>query len=713
MKKLLGGLKPKELFLNHGEKIAFGTGILLVLLVLAGTEWSRYAKTPQEIISKVQDTKKKIASSVWPADKQATFGLQDYSARAQEVRGPLQIGRYEYSTNMWWPLYRKQELAKEPELIPVADLIATPGRMSFGIMPKMETGNLVAGADGQATTATAPTNEIDDDFAPVAKGAGLGAAGQFGAGGSLAETAGALNPALGAASPDIYGSSDGAMMGGMVAPAMSSRGERFIAIRGVWPIWQQMEKFQRALNLQSTSDARNYLQLLDFVLERQTAVAGSDPWTGPWDVVDSQRAIDVLMEAYDFAYDPVDPQITDVTITMPLPARLVGQWGDLATHPKILNYVLPPAEQERQRKLEEKLNEEFEKYQMKVEARRVEPKGFSKVQRNIRSMAETMFAGGGEYVAQIESDFNAWAPTDASVRMTLPDLKNRLQAVGRLMLFRYFDFDVRPGYAYRYRVRLKLRNPNFERPLDQVVDASVAEGTERETPNSSISNVAVVPDSVNFFLREVDRDPVNEQRSTISRPLARLDFFEWDATVGTMIKDTVELTTYGQFISEKKKSLKLDVAGPSFKDAEVTFRSDDLLLDAIADPKLDTEIHKDLKLPATNRGKAGILGEMLVMDEGGQLRTYDPATNVTKKAELTQYVQRERAPFKDIENKEAQPAGMLDGYGGYPGGEGAGDMGMMPGEMGMMPGGKTKGKKKNPRKMAPGMMMGGSSSGGP
>ncbi|HUQ67916.1 MAG TPA: hypothetical protein VM165_00245, partial [Planctomycetaceae bacterium] len=258
-------------------------------------------------------------------------------------------------------------------------------------------------------------------------------------------------------------------------------------------------------------------------------------------------------------------------------------------------------------------------------------------------------------------------------------------------------------------VKLVVRNPNFERPLDQVLDASVAEGTERDTPYSNISNASVVPDSVDYFLKEVDRDPVNDPRSSASRPLARLDFFEWDATVGTMIRDTVDLTSFGQFIAEKKKSLRLDVAVPSFKDTEVVFRSDDLLLDAIGDPKLDAEIHKDLKLPATLRGKAGLPAEMLVMNEGGQLRTLDPSTGQPRRAELMRYIERERAPFKQIENKEAQPAGMMEG-GGYPGemgSEAMGGSGMM--DMGMFgPPAKGKGKKKNPRKAAPG----GSSSGG-
>ncbi|HUQ72902.1 MAG TPA: hypothetical protein VM165_25460, partial [Planctomycetaceae bacterium] len=471
MKKLMGALKGlnfKELLLNHGEKLGFGLALLLVLLSLAGTEWSRYAKTPQEIIGAVKEAKTKIEASVWPEEKRLTFAPQDYTARAQDVRGPLQLARHEFSTNMWWPLYRKQELAKEPELLAVVDLIATPGVMAFGTVPKTATDGLMTGADGEAMVPAAEADDVDREFAPVSKSAASGALGsagfgpQSGPGGAhggspgmpaMPMPAGPMTGGPGGAhaggSSDLAGGMAGeyGMMGG--AAAMSSRGERFVAVRGIWPIWQQMEKFQRALNLQSTSDARNYLQLLDFVLERQTAVAGSDPWTGPWDVVDKQRALDVLGEAYDFAIDPVDPQITDVTITMPLPARLVGQWTDHATHPKIENFVLSPAELDRETKLQAKMVEEYEKYRLKEDSKKVKPRGFSNMQRNIRGMTEQMF--GSEYGDQITMDMGSYMASDPNIRMSLPDLKSRMMAIGRLVLFRYFDFDVRPGYAYRYR----------------------------------------------------------------------------------------------------------------------------------------------------------------------------------------------------------------------------------------------------------------------
>jgi hypothetical protein len=85
------------------------------------------------------------------------------------------------------------------------------------------------------------------------------------------------------------------------------------------------------------------------------------------------------------------------------------------------------------------------------------------------------------------------------------------------------------------------------------------------------------------------------------------------------------------------------------------------------------------------------------------LRTLDPSTGQSRRSELTQYVQRERAPFKHLENQEPKPTNMLEG-GSYPGAEGGMEMGMGMESM-YGPATKTKGKKKNPRKANPYSMM--------
>lgn len=742
MKKLMKGFNFKAFFLNHGEKVAFGVVALALLPVFLGTQWSRFAMTPQDIMNKAKATQEALARSVWPETKRAEFGLQDYAGQALAVRGPMNVAPYEYSTNIWWPLYRKQELAKEPEMVAVVDLIATPGRFTLGMNPSKAAGDMLADAssgDGAALSSDAPAeeemSEFDEQFGPARPaGAGPGGPGAMvgpgafgpgamgpGPGGGHDSGGGAFPPMMAGPAPSMTGAHDsdvadayldpsmmmpgmessgmgmmpgGGLRGGMIQgpPGLETRGERFVAVRGIWPIWEQMGKLQRALNLQTTNDARTYLELIDFSLERQTAIAGDQPWSGAWEQLDIQRAKDVLDEVYEYSPEPHHPQFIDSVITMPLPARRVGQWGRLATHPKL--DTLPPAELEREEKLQQALIEEYEKLRLKQDKDAGRAKGFAKQHNDTRSMASTIF--NSEYAGEFQQNMSGMIQQDRDMRGLRPqDLKMRLTAVGRNLLFRYFDFDVRPGYAYRYRVRLILRNPNYDRPLDQVLEPSVAEGLDRETPWSEPSTVAVVDRTVDYFLEDVERDPATETRTTATKPLARVDFYEWDTTKGTMIHDKVELQTYGQFVGGTRKSLQLDLGKPLFKDAEVSFRSEDLFVDTYADARIDPAQHPDLQIPAQQRGRVGLLPEAIVVTETGELGPLDPSRNRSRQNYLATYVKKEREAFETIKNAEDKPmmgGGDMMGF--------SADMEeMMESQMmGQMPGGKKK-KSRKPKNM--------------
>lgn len=674
--KKLGGLKgfnAKEFLLDHAEKLALGLFGLIVLGVLFKTDWSRTDKSPQAIKAKVTDAENRIRESVWPAEKKAAFQLKDFAGDAQRVRGPLDVTAYEYSTNMWWPLYRKQELAKEPVLLAVLDLQAKAGLVAIPTSPQPAGGDLLAADDGVNAAnpaAAAPPADPNDPFAPrtPVRNPFGGADGEvFGA--PTGPIAG--GPAMrggGAAAGIFEDGGYGGEMGMGMGSNLEARGERFIAVRGVWPLWQQLENIQRAMNLQTTNDARAYLDLLDFVLERQMAMAGDDPWAGPWEVVDIQRAFEVLDECVNYDIERVDPQILHPVITMPMPERKVGYWGDYATHPRIERFRLPPAELEREIKLQEKLRDEYEKYEQELKKRTTARGGFDKRSVNTRGMAEMLYENT-EVATEWEQSMRGTMERDPTMRMQLPDLKSRLTAVGRLLLFRYLDFDVRPGYAYRYRVKLKLRNPNFERPLDQVLTESVAQGIDRETPWSEPSNPAVIRQSVNYFLDDVERDPVTEPRPIANRSLAKVDFFEWDAKVGTMIRDTIDVRSFGQFLGGTRKSLRLDVVKETFKDDDVTFHSDDLLVDALMDlrldpSKVDANMHAGLTLPpSSQRGKVGLQPEALVVTSTGEIKTLDKSpTSLAQRDSLADYVRRERAPWEEFKNIDKQkPLGLMEG----------------------------------------------------
>ena len=71
------------------------------------------------------------------------------------------------------------------------------------------------------------------------------------------------------------------------------------------------------------NEAAGFVSFMDFELQRQVAQPGKNPWTGEWEKVDLQAALDVL-DRVDFDVELVDLAITDAVFTMPMPRRVSG-----------------------------------------------------------------------------------------------------------------------------------------------------------------------------------------------------------------------------------------------------------------------------------------------------------------------------------------------------------------------------------------------------
>ena len=466
------------------------------------------------------------------------------------------------------------------------------------------------------------------------------------------------------------GAMPGDMMsgGGGASSNVVARGVRYVAVRGVFPLEQQLKKYQNALKVTS-AEASTMFELLDFVLERQAARAGSEPWKdAKWEEVNVESALDVLREASDFELDPVQTGVTDSVITMSLPHRLLEYWGDHATHPNVRDFQLKPEDMERELKLQEQLKEEYEKAKLQSKPK-YERRGLSREQSDPRQMGIEMMASPSAASNMQNMMTNMATPMTegggGGIRMSAADIKQRLTANGRLLLFRYFDFDVQPGLAYRYRVKLKIKNPNFERAAAELVDPALALGAERDTEWSNISNPAVVPASVNYFLKDVERDPSRDEKVRASKAVANISMFEWDTKLGTMLHDTLRILSVGQFISEKKKSIVINAADSSYKDdVEVAFVTGDVLLDASGDFDIQPEQHPDLGLrPEKGRANAklGLLPEAIVMTGLGELRELDPASEKAKEQTLKKRVDDERNEFKNLKNAGTQSSGTQSG----------------------------------------------------
>ncbi len=717
-------LNIKSLLVNHGEKIVFGFFGMIVLGVLAvGTSWGRYQQTPDTLKQKVKEVRDKISAetNVWPASEQQTYKVVDFSDKARQLfspMAPVAMARYSFSPPLFHPLYRKNEPKREPKFEPVLFLIAKAGLAPLSM----------SATDNRLETEETPTMTVDDskpaaedggEFSerpsgaaaagpgagvtmpgsghagrptprggPPGMGPGGGHAGRPMQGGARASIPPGRPGAPGAAhaaggiSRLFSGMPEGDSMGSPMTAQVAdvkARGVRFVSVRGVFPLAKQIENYKTSLHI-SHAEAQSKLEITDFILERQTAVAGPDPWKEDnWKVVNIESALEVLNECSDIdSTDPVPATLRDAVITMNLPLRLIGFWGDFATHPKIKDEELKGDAIEMQNKALETLGATINENNL-TDSAKPQRRGLSSAQRDVRGMVSSVRSapGGADMFKSMMSQMPpamGRPPGGSSPNMAHMGTRSmpggamrggtdvdRLVVNTKYLLFRYFDFDVESGMAYRYRLRLKLRNPNFELTPDELAgaDPEIANGEERETPLSNISNPGVIDKTLNYFLKEVDREPYHEEKvkSNDAKPVAQLKIFDWDTTLGTVVKDVFNVTAIGGFVSgiggvgPKKETKVLDlVEGAIVTKKERKFTSMDVLLDVEGDVDLALDQHPDLKLAANGtRGMARLelVEEAIVGTSLGEVRMLDQVSEKAIEEKWDNRMSAERKQFAE------------------------------------------------------------------
>ena len=741
----LKGLNYKQLVIDHGEKGVFGLFALIVLVFLAGTSWSRYEKEPEQFLEKVAKGEAAIKASAWSDERKKDFrAVRDIAEEVKMLHSPLEASRFEYSTPWFWPMYPQTKPGADPKLLAVLELVSDVGRFIMIEQPNEQPQNLVAGVfdkgeseDGKkgvsADDDNAPRRTGNDDTAPrVGVGAAVGA-----------NPAGADPQAAMQMQARMAGGSGGSGMAGN-QPTVNARGVRFAAVRGVFPLKDQVEDFAKAIQLE-TSQAAELVEFLDFELQRQVALSGNpDPWSGKWEPVDLQAALDVI-DRVDFDTELVDTAFTDAVFTMPLPRRVAGTWNKYASHPKIKDLSKEMAEAQAQ--LMQKMVED-------AEARKLEApkgkKGFSGKVNDMRVMRTQMnsapsmggpSAGSGSssmaaMMCQVNDDVTAGSAMPFSQGMNfgsgpnnsfasaVTSMGNQMQKtdtrLSKYLLFRYFDFTVTPGNAYRYRVRLVLRNPNYTRPVEELVDASVAEGDVRMTPWSEPTTPSVIPEEQKVFLAKIDK---GRPESGVA-PVVNMDIVQWFADAGTNIAVKLEKLQLGQFVGGRAKT---EVLRPemSLKEEEIPVFTGSILADIATAPltELDAAEHADLKVDAKKLKQLGTVDKALLVDRFGHLLALDPKASEDDQRRSLRSVEEEHRVWSHLKSRNdaagaARPSD-LDRLAGKNSSASAssGDMMnmMMGGMMGGAPSPLKKGKGpagKKPPKNSGGNSSGGSSSGG-
>ncbi|MCA9053481.1 MAG: hypothetical protein KDA75_06570 [Planctomycetaceae bacterium] len=714
----LNGEGIKQFFINHGEKVGLGVVGLVVVYALATATWVPYDGDPEEIKTKAEEAKKQyLAQEIKPEDEQQlelVVAPEDRPAALvnREMLDDLSAGNWNLAVLMSSspndgkvPLKEAQDLF---ERHPIRNLSAAGSYVLLNLGPEVPEAEEIPDATDTSPVPPAladsgafPNSSILDDRFERRANTGSGGAGGEGGPGSMDYMSSYYSPEIDYY--DEYGGEGGEMS--YAGTTLKGRGQPFIAVRGIVPLHELIRDVSEARNC-SFAEAAQFFQLIDYQLERQEANAdGTWPAddAATWTPVDRATAEAILGEVDGFDLDPVPPQLTDVAVTMPLPARITGVWKTLATHKDLESYSLSSADMENelkyQRALIKKAQEDLAQQQgAQVEQTGPKVKGWAPVAYDSRKIASDLMGSSSAYgdsyedyyagqnsaslygtmsTGQNDTKFNELVKdlsdmVDKEQDKALRDyIKNRVTAVGNLLLFRYIDFAVEPGKTYRYRARLEIENPSFG---ESVVDASVPSVVEGETRFNSWSNITepvTVDRDTYYFVHNVDR----------RKNFVAMDFYHFDPGLGTIVSNTepdppeeenlnsvprLEIG-YGEPIGGNLPVWELSPAAYTFaKDEEgpdddgdpkgYAFQSGDVLVAALDDYAVNRNEHPDLKIPKAANYSLQLVEAVLVQKKDGSLMQLDTASQTYAEQLQKLLITRQNEPFRDLKG-----GGALDG----------------------------------------------------
>ncbi len=674
MKLSTAGLKNldyKQVAVDHGEKVVFVLIAMVVVWALYGTRWLPYQKSPDELSAMADDAKEEIVNAPWPESEAKQFQPKiQLAEQVDRLLADVNASRYNFSTPYVWPLYRQKEPISEPRYVAVEHLISSPGQvlvpMKLDIASQLAEAGLGAEKkEEKKKEEKKPSSEFGPRKDRPTSGRsssrpGVGTLPTFGGLGSRADEEAELTRQAEEEWQKRYKrkrsrkrGEDGDTAGGFQI-SEKGKGYRFVAVRGVYPLHQQLLELRKSLHVDTitTQELMSRVQLNNFELQRQTAIRGAaDPWTGPWEPVDMAVAKMVLDEAAEWEDDTLALGVTSGIITSPLPYRAVGDWGDLASHPNLKDFELTDEEIDAQIKISQKLLENMREEKAKEEPK-LAPGGFSILQEEIRSPLLTT-RGTTEREKELEAlikELGKDVNGDEERKRLEELIRNREKnPAGNLLLFRYLDFDVRQGQTYRYRVRLTLLNPYYGLPPEDVVSPEVAEGQLRNTEWSNPTEPATIPEDADYFVAKVEA----EKPGVI--PNARVDLFQWSSDSGTIVNAALK-TLVGQYISGSVKTHVLRPVPETFELENFAFATDDVLVDVSPRPTIDRSLHSDLNIPQDAKEIPGLTEQALVMNRFGELVTIDPSSRGELKTSIESRFNDQNESWKEIKDKAAEAA---------------------------------------------------------
>lgn len=546
---------------------------------------------------------------------------------------------------------------------------------------------------------------------PGGGGAGrMSGPGGGGAGRMSGPGGGGMAPGLGA--PGLAGDMSGGMGMGMdggmgfggygadlgTMTERKVRSSTGVSVRFVFDMRRQTQLLADALHL-SPQQAGRYIDFVEFQIERKKAIPGVDPWAGEWEPLSLEDIGEILERSLAFDMEIVNPSVVRSEITMPLPLRAAGRWTPaVASHTRLEEFKLSPEEQELINKHQEKLIEEAKNRNAMLPPEQAKNEGF---RRFIVGSGDLGMALGNASSNAADSLFSEMSGAEGNAddasgekgknsrfksKEEMEKFLSQTLVSGRLLLLRFMDFTCDRGNSYIYRVRLEMKNPNFNRPVDELEQPELATQKSIFSEWSEPTEPAFVPNPYRYYVDKVDSRPRADEVATISM------YFEHE-TAGTPVMASNLQVHVGTRMGGKQPLEVVDLGKSTLQTEEVELRSRDFLASVTETPRVSQSDFPELRqlFKSLSRGSKPFADRITVVDASGAIvsrfigdSVVNGDINVSKEDDhkLSEFVLSTYEHFRP--EKEGAAAGIYGDLG--EGGTGSGGMGAMGPGMGMGPG---------------------------
>jgi len=642
----------KQIALDHAEKFVVGLVGLFALYILWGTAWFPMSQTPTELTTIVDDADHKIESSEWPDGEKDNFGTdKDLEYRVRKLFSPVDVSGYQFDNPMFWPLYPRQEPIREPEWLTAEDLVVDPARVVVRMRRRRD-----PNAAAQAKPAEADEETEEDRVARRL----------FGDRSNVSSRRRTRQRSSGRSELNVeeFGANVRRLQQEQLEDPASvpsdSRMLRFVALRALFPFRRQVEQIQRATDAPTPKAVEHLLQFKDFKVQRQAAVRGPDPWAVEWEDVPVELASRLLKEEI-VGQDPdvVKVGVQSQVFTMPLPQRVMGFWGDEASHPRIENFRLSDDEVEQQVAVHKELVERFRTELEKSEAnfKKKGRGGFSDAQFDMSQIYRKVVQRKDDWTfsEQLLRDL-ARSSEGVQGEMLTEAIQAQVNASGRLLLLRYLDFNVVPGRVYRYRVQFTIFNPFFEGRPEALADPSVGEGDTRVTQWSQPSPPVRVATDSEYYLVDVKQN----DSSVLPLPKVDVDVFQWHPEAGTLVNAEMGLAA-GAAVAAAVTTAVPRPADERYEEESFVIDTKSMLVDAVPAPNIEPKMHPDLSLKSSQTREAlGIAKQALFLDRFGELRVIDSVSSAAGHDIAKGLMEDQDDFFGDLRAEEEEEGDDLD-----------------------------------------------------